>query len=116
MIGEPQDDRLVDEAGFLEGVQHRHDVPVDKLVEVRVELYVFALRRLVVERRQQVVSIACGPLDCGFRQQIVGKIGRQLDREIGKIFVSEAGLSPDARIGPHIEEPATGPAGIAPVT
>ena len=41
-------------------------------------------------------------MDRGFRQQIVGIVGRQLDVEIGKVFVSIANLLPDAWIRPDI--------------
>jgi len=41
-------------------------------------------------------------LDRGFRQPIIGIVGWQLDIEVRKVFVSVAGLFPDARIGPDI--------------
>jgi len=50
VIGQPQDDRLVEQGGLFERVQDCDDVPIGQLVEVGVESHVFAQRRIRVER------------------------------------------------------------------
>jgi len=50
VVGHPQNDRLVYQAGLFERVQHFDDVPVDQLVQVGVESHIFALRDVRRER------------------------------------------------------------------
>ena len=50
VIGDPQDDRFVHQAGFFELVQNCDDVPVDQLVQIGVKPHIFALCGLRGER------------------------------------------------------------------
>lgn len=101
VVGESKNDGAVQQTGFLQRVEHRHDVLVHDRMQVGIEVDVILASLRSVERCEFVIRVTRALLDFWFGREIVGVVAGQLDPEFGEVLAAVAGLNPGARLHPR---------------